>query len=452
MKKYIHYFFAILFAYNQLGSLSAQTAPVITSWLVNTSGLAGRHYTSGNSSPIVDTFQANVQWVKYSDNYVYVYANGVPGYIVGPFNNNPKIVAPQHRLYKIPRNPQPNTGTSTAVGPGKNGLFINGVPYFNAGDGRSYNNGNKWHNNAFIFENNGVDCSKGHPETTGSYHHHQNPSAFNVATVVNSAICNPYLADGLYVPDSNQHGPLIGYSFDGFPVYGAYGYADPQNMGSAIKRMKPSWQLRNITSRTTLPDGTSAVGPAIGAPIQNPGSVINAVLGAYKEDYEFVAGSGDLDEHNGRICKTPEYPAGIYCYFATIDQNGNSLYPYITGPTYYGVVETVNFQMGQTVVINEPVIDFIPVTEVKNSESENLNYTIYPNPSHDILVVQSSLARRETRRVKLMSLDGKVLQTELLHQGSTMCYLNTESLYKGIYLISIEGDSGKQVNRVIIGN
>ena len=245
---------------------------------------------------------------------------------------------------------------------------------------------------------------------------------------------------------------MIGYSFDGFPVYGAYGYADAQNMGSAIRRMRPSWQLRNITSRTTLPDGTSALGPDIGAPIQNPGSVINAVLGAYKEDYEYVAGSGDLDEHNGRICKTPEYPAGIYCYFATIDQNGNSLYPYITGPSYYGVVETVNFQMGQTVVINEPVIDYVPVTEVRNPESESLNYTIYPNPSHDILVVQSSVSRRETRTVKLMSLDGKVLQTELLHQGSTMCYFNTESLYQGVYLISIEGDSGKQVNRVIIGN
>jgi hypothetical protein len=65
MKKHPLYFFAILFAFNLTGTVIAQTAPVITSWLVNTSGLTGRHYTSGNSSPIVDTFQANVQWVKY---------------------------------------------------------------------------------------------------------------------------------------------------------------------------------------------------------------------------------------------------------------------------------------------------------------------------------------------------------------------------------------------------
>lgn len=430
----------------------AQTSPVITSWLINTSGLTGRHYVNGNSTPIVDTFQANVQWVKYSDNYVYLYANGIPGYVVGPFINNPKSVLPQHRLYKIPRNPQPNTGTPTAVGPGKNGLFINGVPYFNAGDGRSYNNANQWHNNAFIFENNGVDCSKGHPEVQGSYHHHQNPSAFNVAAVVNSTICNPYLADGLYVPDSNQHGPLIGFSFDGFPVYGAYGYSDPMNMTSAIKRMRPSWQLRNITNRSTLPDGTPAAGPAIGAPIQNPGSVINAVLGAYKEDYEYVAGSGDLDEHNGRICKTPEYPAGIYCYFATIDQNGNSLYPYITGPTYYGVVETSNFQMGQQVVINEPVTDYNPLTSVSNPENPSLYFTIYPNPGHDLLVVQSSVSMKESQVVKLMDMGGKVLFKETMNQGSTMCYFDTQTLYKGIYFICIEGKSGRKFSRVIIGN
>jgi hypothetical protein len=65
MKKHALYFFAFLLLFNLTESLFAQTAPVITSWLVNTSGLTGRHYTNGNSTPIVDTFQANAQWVKY---------------------------------------------------------------------------------------------------------------------------------------------------------------------------------------------------------------------------------------------------------------------------------------------------------------------------------------------------------------------------------------------------
>ena len=27
---------------------------------------------------------------------------------------------------------------------------------------------------------------------------------------------------------------------------------------------------------------------------------------------------GDLDEHNGRYCVTPDFPNGVYAYFATI--------------------------------------------------------------------------------------------------------------------------------------
>ena len=43
----------------------AQTNPAITSWLQNTT-VKGRHYVSGNSTPINDTYTANVQSVKYS--------------------------------------------------------------------------------------------------------------------------------------------------------------------------------------------------------------------------------------------------------------------------------------------------------------------------------------------------------------------------------------------------
>ncbi len=34
--------------------------------------------------------------------------------------------------------------------------------------------------------------------------------------------------------------------------------------------------------------------------------------GSYTSDYEFVAGSGDLDKANGMSGPTPEYPEGTY--------------------------------------------------------------------------------------------------------------------------------------------
>ena len=41
----------------------SQTNPIITQWLRNTTGITGRHYVSGNSTPITDAVAANVQTV-----------------------------------------------------------------------------------------------------------------------------------------------------------------------------------------------------------------------------------------------------------------------------------------------------------------------------------------------------------------------------------------------------
>ncbi len=109
-----------------------------------------------------------------------------------------------------------------------------------------------WYRDAVLAERPGFDCSKGHPAGT-NYHHHQNPSAFDMDLVVLSTVCNLYDADGLYAINPAQHSPLIGFTYDGFPVYGAYGFANADGSGG-ITRMKSGYQLRNITVRTTAPN------------------------------------------------------------------------------------------------------------------------------------------------------------------------------------------------------
>ena len=356
-------------------TLSAQTHPAITSWMINTTGITGRHYVRGNPTPIVDTFLANVRTVQYSENNAYVRANGIPAYVIGPYlDGNPSTAVGRNYLFRIPLNPQVESGTKTSVGLGHVAVLINGVPIYNYADARSYNNQNVWHQNAIVFERAGFDCAKGHPapiqtgppgqgqgSPQGQYHHHQDPSAFNIAKVVMSDVCDMYLADGLYVPDSTKHGPLIGYAFDGYPIYGAYGWIDV-NGTNVVKRITPSYRLRAITARTSLADGTPLEAAKHGP------SLTTAALGSYAEDYEFAEGSGDLDVHNGRFCRTPEYPNGTYAYFATIDADGNSVYPYVIGPTYYGKVAMDNFAVRgpnaspTAVTINEPVQTYVPKT------------------------------------------------------------------------------------------
>ena len=428
----------------------AQTNPAITSFLQNTTGIRGRHYVSGNATPVPDTMHANVQKVRYSATAAYINATGIPAYVIGPYlDGNPSQASNRTYLYKLPLSPQPATGTPRPVGMGITGVFINGVPSYNYADGMSYNNGGVWHQDAVVFERDGFDCAKGHPSPVfrgmpgpgatligGSYHHHQNPSAFDIAAVPLSTVCNIYLADGLYVPDSTRHGPLIGFAFDGYPIYGGYGYADPQQPG-AVRRMVPSYRLRAITARTTLPNGSPAsqLGPTLAA----------QPLGSYYEDYEQVPGLGDLDGHNGRQCVTPEYPQGTYAYFATFDRAGNSVFPYILGPTYYGVVETSNFPVmgpgnGSTnVTITDPVTAYVPTPNGLSTPAAPAKLTVFPSPTHEVLVVQTTVAGRVAQAVELLDLAGRVVARQTLFPGSTMCYFDTQTLHAGVYLVRVNG-------------
>lgn len=318
-----------------------QTNPAIIKWLQNTT-VTGSYYMSGNPTAISNNILVNCQEVSYSAHFAYIKTKGIPSYPTGPFQDgNPSIASDQNAIFKIPLNPVQNTGTPTSTVGGNIGVFINGVALFDYRDGVAWNNntsalcggpGNPpcpggpmatqaWNRDAVRAEKPGFDCSKGHP-AMGNYHHHQNPSAFKLDLNVISTICNLYDADGLYVIDSMQHSPLIGFAYDGFPIYGAYGHKNADGTGG-ITRIKSGYQLRNITTRTN--------GPAVSATYP---------LGYFREDYEYIphAGQDDyLDVHNGRVCKTPDYPDGIYCYFATVDAQWNSAYPYAVGPTFYGV-------------------------------------------------------------------------------------------------------------------
>jgi len=112
----------------------------------------------------------------------------------------------------------------------------------------------------------------------------------------------------------SSHSPILGWAYDGNPIYGSIGNAKaiPDESGSGgLKRIKSSYELINPQINTDLrPSGFSQ------------GDLI--------EDYIYT-GQGDLDEHNGRFIINADFPNGTYAYFSTVNSSTKiPSFPYIT--------------------------------------------------------------------------------------------------------------------------
>jgi hypothetical protein len=271
-----------------------------------------------------------------------------------------------------------------------------------------------WHCDAWINEASTMDTSgNGHSDAAKRYHYHANPST-------------------LYADPSSAHSPIIGWAIDGYPVYGPYGYSTPMNSASAIKRLASSYQLRSITTRTTLPDGSTAsqVGPPVSATFP---------LGTYVEDYQYVNGLGDLDTLNGRFCVTPEYPSGTYAYFLATDNAGTPAFPYIFNAYYYGVIAPADAgpNVGNATIPSTGVTCITQTTGMSTLLANNENVLAYPNPASDLIRIE--LKNGDFKTCTITDLMGKVvLSSELSITGTS---LSVRDLANGVYFIRLSDNN-----------
>jgi hypothetical protein len=177
-------------------------------------------------------------------------------------------------------------------------------------------------------------------------------------------LTNPYVMANVSI---GTHSPLIGYAWDGNPIYGPYGYAYANGTGGIIVNTS-SYQL----STNPRLDKT-------GQPIINglQMAVYASPTGEYIEDFVYVPNSGTLDDCNGRFVVTPEYPSGIYAYFSTVSPSNVSIptYPYVIGQCYnskpfglkYLYVNGVNTPIYINGNITIPEVPFINTVDLVRS-------------------------------------------------------------------------------------
>lgn len=312
-----------------------------------------------------------VQEIVSSANWIYVRSTGLGSQVMGPWLNGrfPNLPTDQHFIFAIPRHPTVQTGDD--FNPlGEIGMFVDGVRMFDAGDAFSYSHENGrdadsragigrgdhiWNRDAYINERVTFDAALGHQQQWGTYHYHSEPIALRylLGDHVDFDEATKTYHESAAAP--TKHSPILGWMQDGYPLYGPYGYSNPTDSSSGVRRMISGYVLRDgrsgtdnlaQTGRTTLP-AWKVREHHRPAPLQDSetGPNVSAAypLGHYMEDYAYLGDVGkklgsdfDLDELNGRWCVTPEFPNGTYAYFTTIDGSGHPVYPYNMGRRYHG--------------------------------------------------------------------------------------------------------------------
>jgi hypothetical protein len=209
--------------------------------------------------------------------------------------NNPNRILVATETFRIPLNPV-NNATATDTPLGTVGVAINGIPIYNP-----FEDANQTAAETRIFSG----CC-GHPQLTGVYHYHKYPTClrFTKGDVWQSEKEKCDEIDALVA--SGGHSPLIGFALDGWPVYGPVGWKDTNRVSNLLKS---SYTGANDT-------------------YGNP---------------TYVANSGDLDECNGLVSPTPEYPEGIYHYVMSLEAGANGTVVREISPYFgYDVRSTLN--------------------------------------------------------------------------------------------------------------
>jgi hypothetical protein len=186
------------------GRLSTPFAGNMTAWL-------RKGYKDLNGKVVEkERFLPDNVVVEFADDkYMTIHARNIPNHPTGQFPGkwgpggwDPHYIQEHNQTYRIPFNPKPNPNATVmkednsnrALPMGPIGVAINGVVFFNPFDADSSD------------ATDVMDRCCGHPAPGNLYHYHKYPVC----------VKSPFVDEG------EEHSPLIGWAFDGYPVYGPY--------------------------------------------------------------------------------------------------------------------------------------------------------------------------------------------------------------------------------------
>ena len=189
----------------------------MTSWLK-----PGHLNTNGQKVTKEKLIPDSVTLTFEGDGYMKVTTHNIPNHPTAKFPDtygtqgyNPNSIQEIVRTYKLALDPKPNIRATSydddqnALPMGAVGVAVNGVVFYNPFDaGR-------------MDASNIMDRCCGHPSPDNRYHYHKYPICINTS----------------FVDKGQEHSPVIGFAFDGFPIYGPYESAGIMAKDSTINKL-----------------------------------------------------------------------------------------------------------------------------------------------------------------------------------------------------------------------
>lgn len=149
--------------------------------------------------------------LRHDEEFLLMDSQGYPNHPTAKFPNsgNPNSIRVQDFKFRLPLKPK-RSDTITRVPMGPIGVALNGVVFFNPFEMGGMN-AVEGYSEVWL------DSCCGHPQQHGVYHYHKYPSC----------VKSPFPDDG------KQHSPVLGFAFDGLPIYGPY-----EEKGTLAKDLK----------------------------------------------------------------------------------------------------------------------------------------------------------------------------------------------------------------------
>jgi hypothetical protein len=268
-----------------------------------------------SSAPLVDDLSTEQSEgyrcslsVEYTSDAAIVKSNGIPNH---DYESGLGCCAAEVDYeWKIPLQPQLAAVVTYAPERGPIAISVNGVPFFGSEEGPG-GDAVALHFEYFLEDRQRIVLGLCGAHSAGTqFHYHFDGNCVHWHPEEEEKEWKDWDVDFLRKDEAS---PVIGFAFDGYPIYGPYGN-DAHN------------QVKEMTSSYRLKEGKNGYGGI--------------------DDWEYVKGLGDLDECNGITSEVAGLDEAFYHYHASRTSGSGEIgFPYFI-LCYRGVPETSNMNQG----------------------------------------------------------------------------------------------------------